>query len=411
MALSSTELAVLRSKLEGIAPVDQENWPKIEAWIASAIPLIRTRLSEHLEDFRSACATPRWCSSPLFSSGGDPWSDAPARNNFAEAAARDRAANQRRAQQAKEKILAFLDGLIRLSGVAEAEAEHSSTKARIPSSLRIFISHAGGDAKIAKALIDLIEAGLEVPTGAIRCTSIDGYKLEGGDDVPEVLRQNLKECAVVVGVLTKTSVSSSYVLMELGAAWAFKKRAIPLIGPGAKLGDLPGPFKDIHALRIVHEPDMSGLIKTLANETGFDETNNLPKILATLKALREVLSTTTVTPGAARTPPFAADTVPAPSAATAPPAVMDDDEAMVHLETWLDQLADSVQSGHGKTPMILDPSDIARQAGVPEAKAPLITSVVAQNEHFGVTVTRLQSGKSRLDIGARKIRVVRNRRG
>lgn len=154
---------------------------------------------------------------------------------------------------------------------------------------KIFISHAGGDARIAKALIDLIEAGLEVPTGTIRCTSVDGYKLDGGDDAPEVLRENLKVCSVVLGMLTKTSISSSYVLMELGAAWAFKKRAIPLIGPGATFGDLPGPFRDIHALRMAHEPDMSGLIKTLAKETGFTETNNFPKIIATLKALTETM--------------------------------------------------------------------------------------------------------------------------
>jgi hypothetical protein len=405
MASRSTELQNLRSKLAGVAPVDQANWPKVEASVASATPLIRTRFPEHLEDFRSVCATPRWSFSPRFSTGGDSWSGTPARDNFAEAAAHDKTANQRRAEEAKEKILSFLDGLLGLSGVEEATTGSTSMETTMPSTLRIFISHAGADAALAKALIDLIEAGLEVPTGSIRCTSVPGYKLDGGDDAPEVLRENLKVCSVVLGMLTKKSISSSYVLMELGAAWAFKKRAIPLIGPGATFDSLPGPFKDIHALKMDHDADMSGLVKTLARETGLTETSNMPKVITALQALTAVLASTAPASGVSTRPPFDPEPVPAP------PAVMDDDEALVHLEVWLDRIADSVQDGKESTPMILGAADIATQARVPETKAPLVARVAVQNEHFGVKVTQLQSGKFRLDIGARKVKMVRHRRG
>jgi hypothetical protein len=84
---------------------------------------------------------------------------------------------------------------------------------------------------------------------------------------------------------------------------------------------------------------------------------------------------------------------------------------MAHLQVWLDQLADSVQSREAKTPIILASVDIAGQAGVPEPKASLVAIVAGENEHFGVTVTQLQSGKFRFDVGARKIKMVRNRRG
>jgi hypothetical protein len=274
MPSTSSELGALRKKLAEISFTGRESWPSVEAWGASATPLIRTRLSDHLEDFRTVCAAPRWSQSPLFSTGGDPWSGEPPRNNFAEASARDGAANKQRIEEARARMLAFLDGLI---GVEEIGTAPTSTETTMPSTLRIFISHAGADAELAKALIDLIEAGLEVPTGSIRCTSVPGYKLDGGDDAPEVLRENLKVCSVVVGVLTGRSISSSYVLMELGAAWAFKKRAIPLIGPGATFDNLPGPFKDIHALKMDHDADMSGLLKTLARETGLTETTTCPR--------------------------------------------------------------------------------------------------------------------------------------
>jgi hypothetical protein len=404
MASRSTELETLRSRLAGVAPLDPANWPKVEAWVASATPLIRTRFPDHLEDFRSVCATPRWSFSPRFSTGGDSWSGTPARDNFAEAAAHDKTANQRRAEEAKEKILSFLDGLIGLSGVEEAAAASTSTETAMSSTLRIFISHAGADAALAKALIDLIEAGLEVPTGSIRCTSVPGYKLDGGDDAPEVLRENLKVCSVVLGMLTKKSISSSYVVMELGAAWAFKKRAIPLIGPGATFDNLPGPFKDIHALKMDHDTDMSGLLKTIARETGLAETSNMPKVITALQALMAVLGSTTPASEVSTRPPFDPEPVP-------PPVVMDDDEALVHLERWLDQLAGAVQDGNGTTPMILGAADIATQAHVPEAKASLVSRVAVQNPHFGVTIAQLRSGKFRFDIGARKIKMVRHRRG
>jgi hypothetical protein len=398
---STSELKTLRQKLSEIDPID---WPKVDTWVALATPLIRTRLPDHLDDFRKVCATPQWSFSPLFSTGGDPWSGVPPTNNFAEAAASDKASNQRRAEDAKAKILAFLEGLIGLSAVTEVGAGSSIAETRMPSTLRIFISHAGGDAKLAQALIDLIEAGLEVPTGSIRCTSVSGYKLEGGDDTPEVLRENLKVCPVVLRMLTKTSIASSYVLMELGAAWAFKKRAIPLLAADVGFDNL-GPFKDIHALKMDHDADMSGLVKTLGRETGLAETNNMPKIVTALKALRVVLGSATPASEVSTRPPFD------PESVSGPPAAVDDDEAIVHLEVWLEQLVDSVHGGTGTTPMILGAADIASQARVPEAKAPLVVRAAVENEHFGAKVTQLQSGKFRLDIGARKIRRVRNQSG
>ena len=153
--------------------------------------------------------------------------------------------------------------------------------------IKIFISHAGSDAKLTEALIRLVEAGLEVPEGAIRCTSVPGYKLEGGDSSAEVLRNNLSECSVVLGLLTRSGLGSSYVLMELGAAWGFSKAAVPLLAPGVPFAELPGPFKDIHALKIDDASDMAGLHRTLAKRTGLPERNNPAKVQVALKALVE----------------------------------------------------------------------------------------------------------------------------
>jgi len=74
------------------------------------------------------------------------------------------------------------------AGRVELAEEWAESKIMSVTKTRIFISHAAADAELAAALITLVEAGVETPTGTIRCTSVPGYNLEGGDDGPEVSR-------------------------------------------------------------------------------------------------------------------------------------------------------------------------------------------------------------------------------
>src|SRR5579859_7049141 len=90
-----------------------------------------------------------------------------------------------------------------------------------------------------------------------------------------------------------------------------------------------------------------------------------------------------------------------------PPATMNNDEAMILLQRWLDRFAESVQDGAGENPAILTAEEISKQSGVPQANAILILNVALQNDHFGVTARQLQSGKFCFDVGNRKIRNVR----
>jgi TIR domain len=185
----------------------------------------------------------------------------------------------------RERLGLVAVAIDRVAAVLIASSEGSGRGVRTMSAIRIFISHAAVDAKLAKALIDLIESGLDAPDGTIRCTSVDGYKLDGGDSAPDVLRDNLKGSAVVLGLLTKAGLASPYVLMELGAAWGFKTTAIPLLAPGVPFADLPGPFKEVHALRLDYEPDMAGFLATIGRRTGLPSRDNPAKIQAALKAL------------------------------------------------------------------------------------------------------------------------------
>jgi peptidoglycan-associated lipoprotein len=151
--------------------------------------------------------------------------------------------------------------------------------------VKIFISHAHADQLLADALIHLLEVGLEIPDGGIRCTSADGHGLEGGESTASALRADLRDAAVVLGILTPSALSSTYVLMELGAAWAFEKAPVPILAGGLTPGGLPGPFADVHALRIDHPPDMADLLETVSARTQLPKRASAAKVQVALQAL------------------------------------------------------------------------------------------------------------------------------
>src|SRR5688572_21577538 len=60
---------------------------------------------------------------------------------------------------------------------------------RAISTVKLFISHAHRDVEIAEQLVTALELAMDVPDGAIRCTSVPGYKLDLGSMAPDVLRR------------------------------------------------------------------------------------------------------------------------------------------------------------------------------------------------------------------------------
>ena len=97
------------------------------------------------------------------------------------------------------------------------------------SALKVFISHSNKDVEVAKAIIDLLRISLNLKTGDIRCTSVDGYRLPAGVSTDEQLKTEIHDSEVLVGLISAESMSSHYVLFELGARWGAKKPLFPLI--------------------------------------------------------------------------------------------------------------------------------------------------------------------------------------
>ena len=85
-------------------------------------------------------------------------------------------------------------------------------RARNTKDYQVFVSHATSDKWLATTLCEKIEA-----TGAK--TFRDDRDIDGGDDIPETIRIEIKRSKELVVLLTPDSADRPWVLLEVGAAW------------------------------------------------------------------------------------------------------------------------------------------------------------------------------------------------
>jgi len=132
---------------------------------------------------------------------------------------------------------------------------------------RVFISHRHSDARVAEALVRVIEAAFDVTGQDLRCTSVYPYRLRAGDRTADRLKAELRRAEAVLGILTTNTGVSSYVLFELGASWGRGGVTFPLLARGATLADVPAPIRDLHALSLFDEAECHQLLDDLADVT------------------------------------------------------------------------------------------------------------------------------------------------
>jgi hypothetical protein len=133
-----------------------------------------------------------------------------------------------------------------------------------PMTLDLFISHSNKDADVAKALIELLQAACSIPANRIRCTSVDGYKLDIGTSVEAQLRQEVHDAFTFIGLITPSSVQSAYVAFELGARWGADLHIAPLLAKGADASYLRGPLSGINALNCSSANEVYQLVSNIS---------------------------------------------------------------------------------------------------------------------------------------------------
>ena len=106
-----------------------------------------------------------------------------------------------------------------------------------------FLSHSGRDRWVARQCCRLIE---ETGKGKIG-VFLDEKDIEGGQSIVETIRSAIEECDELVVLLTPYSIDREWVLVEISAAWALRKRIIVIIDKvnPKKMPDIVSSYKAI----------------------------------------------------------------------------------------------------------------------------------------------------------------------
>ena len=134
--------------------------------------------------------------------------------------------------------------------------------------LEIFISHSSRDREIASKLIQVLRNSLNISSQEIRCTSVPGYKLQGGVNTDETLREEVGSCKVMIGIISISSLESIYVLFELGARWGMKLPFKPVVYDDQIFKEIKGPLNNLHIINISNDSEVFQLLEEIAHDLG-----------------------------------------------------------------------------------------------------------------------------------------------
>ena len=136
--------------------------------------------------------------------------------------------------------------------------------------LQVFISHSNKDIDLARHLIELLQKALNLRSDQIRCTSVDGFRMQSGAPTAETLRGEVHDTKLLIGLITPNSMKSAYVIFELGARWGAEKSMIPLLALGTTPELLEGPIAGINALDSRDEGQVYQLLEETSRHLGIE---------------------------------------------------------------------------------------------------------------------------------------------
>lgn len=131
----------------------------------------------------------------------------------------------------------------------------------------VFISHSSKDKWIAHQIARLVE---ERGEGYGVKTFLDEKDIEGGDSIPEEIRDSIQKCDELLVLLSPYSVDRPWVLIEIGAAWGQQKRIVAIIDKISP-ADMPDVIEQHKAIDLNDFEDYLNQLVARAREAQTDE--------------------------------------------------------------------------------------------------------------------------------------------
>jgi hypothetical protein len=132
--------------------------------------------------------------------------------------------------------------------------------------MTLFISHDHSGRKVVTLSAGLLKDTFNLGEGQIRCSSVPEYGLSAGDIPDDLLRREIYEAKLLVGVLTKHSLQSMYVMFELGARWGAGQRVITVLAGGRTANDLRQPLNLFTPLSLDYPEQIRRLLLDIARD-------------------------------------------------------------------------------------------------------------------------------------------------
>jgi nucleoside 2-deoxyribosyltransferase len=110
-------------------------------------------------------------------------------------------------------------------------------------SIKVYISHAEVDMIFARHVRNLL-------VQRVNAQVFTTEDLSAGEKWQSKLRNELSSTDVVVALLTPNSVNNSWVLHEIGAAWALEKPIIPVVSRRDVLNEMPVSLERAHVIEL-----------------------------------------------------------------------------------------------------------------------------------------------------------------
>jgi hypothetical protein len=125
-----------------------------------------------------------------------------------------------------------------------------------PTEISVFLSHSAKDCDLAFAFVELLKNGLVgLDPRGIRCTSLAGHQLPGGENTERALREQAKSATAFIAIVTQNGLASTFMMCEVGARWGADKKVLPFV-VGLSRNALEKPMSNWNAYSVYEESDI-----------------------------------------------------------------------------------------------------------------------------------------------------------